>query len=422
MTDDRSLERAARSWLEIGPTTAPDHAVEAAILRIQTTSQEPDLRIRWRKPVMITPARLTAFVAVGALVIVGALAMSGLGGTARTNPTTAPTLAPTAAPTVAAAIPIPNLDATYTSHLYGYSIAYPTGWAAIAGNGLHSPVSENGADKISNGAATLRVSSARIPSGQSDRQWLESYCEGNVGDKTFCTAVVPNWPAIKFGRYPGLLSQADVQVPAGDGGGIAFEAVALVGGRGYVASLQGTVDIAMLQAFIDTMQFDASSAVDLPRLTGTFTSPWYGFSIGTADGWETAVATKHWVDWDDSWPNVDEIRITGTDTLVDIGSQALKKGQTFDQWLAAYHADAVANTPPGCGGGEPSTWKSTLVGLETARYTIGCNWATAVLPKDGRVYTFSLRHTSFDASQQLRVSDFLLLLRSVLLDPAAASD
>jgi len=32
MTDDRSLERAARSWLESGPTEAPDHAVDAALV------------------------------------------------------------------------------------------------------------------------------------------------------------------------------------------------------------------------------------------------------------------------------------------------------------------------------------------------------------------------------------------------------
>ena len=42
MTDDRSLERAARSWLEEGPTRAPDRPVDAALARIQTTRQERD--------------------------------------------------------------------------------------------------------------------------------------------------------------------------------------------------------------------------------------------------------------------------------------------------------------------------------------------------------------------------------------------
>ena len=48
MTDDRSLERAARSLIEAGPTRAPERAVEAALSRIQTTSQERGLRVPWR--------------------------------------------------------------------------------------------------------------------------------------------------------------------------------------------------------------------------------------------------------------------------------------------------------------------------------------------------------------------------------------
>ncbi len=67
MTDDRSLERAARSWLETGPTQAPDRAVEAALLRIETTPQERDLRIPWRLPKMSTPARVAAAAVIGVL-------------------------------------------------------------------------------------------------------------------------------------------------------------------------------------------------------------------------------------------------------------------------------------------------------------------------------------------------------------------
>jgi Tol biopolymer transport system component len=71
MTDDRSLERAARSWLETGPTQAPDRAVEAALLRIETTPQERDLRIPRRLPTMLTPARLAVAAVIGVLAIGG---------------------------------------------------------------------------------------------------------------------------------------------------------------------------------------------------------------------------------------------------------------------------------------------------------------------------------------------------------------
>jgi hypothetical protein len=70
MTDDRSLERAARSWLDEGPTRAPDRPVDAALSRIQTIRQERDLRVPWRMPTMNPMIRLA-----GAAVLV--LAVSG---------------------------------------------------------------------------------------------------------------------------------------------------------------------------------------------------------------------------------------------------------------------------------------------------------------------------------------------------------
>jgi hypothetical protein len=109
MTDDRSLERAARSWLEAGPTEAPDRAVEAALLRIQTTPQERDLRIPWRLPKMTTPARVATAAVIGVLAVGGALFMigrldqTGVGGpgpspTATASPTPVPSPTPIPSP------------------------------------------------------------------------------------------------------------------------------------------------------------------------------------------------------------------------------------------------------------------------------------------------------------------------------------
>jgi hypothetical protein len=68
MTDDRTLERAARSWIEAGPTRAPEEAVEAALLRIQTTPQERDW-LPWRFPKMLTPTRVALAAVIGVLVV-----------------------------------------------------------------------------------------------------------------------------------------------------------------------------------------------------------------------------------------------------------------------------------------------------------------------------------------------------------------
>jgi hypothetical protein len=104
MTDDPSLERAARSWIEAGPTQAPDRAVEAALLRIQTTKQERDLRIPWRLPKMTTPARVAAAAVIGVLAIGGAFYLLSPGGRSNVG---VPGPSPTPSPS-ASALPAPS--------------------------------------------------------------------------------------------------------------------------------------------------------------------------------------------------------------------------------------------------------------------------------------------------------------------------
>jgi hypothetical protein len=72
MNDDRSLERAARSWIEEGPTRAPDRPVDAALRTIESTPQERDLRIPWRLPTM-TPLTRLAGAALVAVIAAGAV-------------------------------------------------------------------------------------------------------------------------------------------------------------------------------------------------------------------------------------------------------------------------------------------------------------------------------------------------------------
>jgi hypothetical protein len=69
MTDDRSLERAARSWLEEGPSDAPPHAADAVLDRIAVTPQERDWHIPWRNDLMTQPARVVAIAAAFVVVI-----------------------------------------------------------------------------------------------------------------------------------------------------------------------------------------------------------------------------------------------------------------------------------------------------------------------------------------------------------------
>jgi hypothetical protein len=113
MTDDRSLERAARSWLEAGPTQAPDRAVEAALLRIETTSQERVLRFPWRFTTMPMPARVAVAAVIGVLLVGGAfyvLDRSGQPSVGGPGPASSPTptASPPPSPSPAALSPAPD--------------------------------------------------------------------------------------------------------------------------------------------------------------------------------------------------------------------------------------------------------------------------------------------------------------------------
>lgn len=104
MTDDRSLERAARSWLEEGPTRAPDRAVEDALSRIQTTPQERDL-IPWRTTSMPFLAKLAAAAVVVVALGGGALiAFNGNGPVVGASPS--PGAPASASPAASATDPI----------------------------------------------------------------------------------------------------------------------------------------------------------------------------------------------------------------------------------------------------------------------------------------------------------------------------
>jgi hypothetical protein len=115
MTDDhaldRSLERAARSWLEAGPTRAPERAVEAALQRVSHTTQERGLQVPWRFRHIVTPARLAAAAVLGALVLGGALFVLGGGGRSNPPSITTPSATTPPVPSVpASAVPTAALD------------------------------------------------------------------------------------------------------------------------------------------------------------------------------------------------------------------------------------------------------------------------------------------------------------------------
>ena len=131
MNDDRSLERAARAWIEEGPTVAPDRAVEATLAQIETTKQDRRQVIRWR---LHGIGQTTRFLALAAVVVSaavgGAILLSG-GDGAHCCPNPRGPASPDASqgesssPTPVASL---ELGSTFTSARYGYSMGINADW------------------------------------------------------------------------------------------------------------------------------------------------------------------------------------------------------------------------------------------------------------------------------------------------------
>jgi hypothetical protein len=420
MTDDRSLERAARSWIEVGPTAAPPHAVDAALDLIARTPQERDW-IPWRFPRMTSTARVAALIAVGVLILAGAFALLGPGGRGIPSPSAVPSTNP--APSAAVSAPSSGLilSESFVSPTYGYTVKIPAGWTTRPATKLWSTGATNSwgsgfNDELSSAGAGVRFSGASqsLASGQSADDWLTAYAAG---------ATRAAWSTVPIGGEAGYITADGVAAAGGtiSPGGLMFDAVVISGDRAYNFNMDGKVDRATFDAFLATIALDPASVGALPPLEKTFASPWYGYTISRAGGWTVKPATAHWQGVDNSPPATDDIVITGTDTTITIASQALK-GQTLAQFLVPFHANTTANVPLGCDGGDPSTWASTAIGSETGRWYELCNAAEAVVAVGGRVYVFTWSNATFQGSQHLGLVSWLKVLKTMTFDPGAAVD
>jgi hypothetical protein len=271
MTDDRSLEqkleRAARSWIEVGPTAAPPHVVDAALALIDDTPQERDW-FPWRLPHMMSIARVAALVAIGAVILAGAFALGGVGGRGGpVAPTLAPSSLPAASPSTASSSGVPSFAQTFTSTVYGYAVGLPKGWAVdraktvwIAGainnwgSGYNDELTQVGVRRFS-------AASMPLADGQTADAWLTGYAAG--ADRA-------SWPTLTIGGQTGYLT-AD-GVPAAGGtvapGGRFFDAVVVSRGRAYNINMDGNVDRATFDAFVATIVLDPGSVGACGLLTG----------------------------------------------------------------------------------------------------------------------------------------------------------
>jgi len=428
MTDDRSLERAARSWLEDGPAEAPDRAVEAALLQIQTTTQERDWHVPWRKRPMTQNARLLAGVAaIAILLVAGALLLrpGSNNGVGVSSPTT--TASPSATPMASAAASPPaalSLSATFTSARHGYSVHYPSSWTVKDATKPWSAIGQNNwgsgiNDELSSSRARFSGASQPLAKGQTADQWMTAYANG---------VATSSWATVTIGGQAGKITYDGG--PAAGGtvapGGVMFDAVAVVGGRAYNFNMDGIVDRKTFEAFLATVVFDPGSAFVVPPTTQPFTSPRHGYHISYPPNWRVQPATAPWPAGvaGASPPNpMLDVFTDPADPMRSfvILSQPLANGVTPDAWLATYEASAPS-MPADCWPA-PAQMERTTIDGQPAWIHGGlpiCSFTEAISFAGGRVYEL----TSYFplAGTPLPRDLFDALLTTVTFDPSAADD
>ena len=416
MTDDRSLERAARSWIEVGPTAAPPHVVDAALGLIERTPQERDW-FPWRLPRMSNSARLVALVAIGALILAGAFALVGVGGRGGPLPSTAPS-----ASAVASAAASPStltLTETFVSPTYGYSIKIPAGWSTKPATKSWSTGDVNlwnsgFNDELSLVGAGMRFSGASqsLAEGQTADQWLTAYAGGSNRGA---------WLPISIGGQTGYLTANGVAAAGGTiaPGGVMFDAVVIDSDRAYNFNMDGKLDRATFDAIVATIALDPTSVGALPALDESFTSPWYGYSVKTPAGWSVQPATRLWSIGDRNGWNTgfnDELFLATAGQRFSVASQRLAEGQSPEDWLNSY-----------AGGDTRTGWTSITIGGETGYIANnGLDAAGTIAPGIARAFAAVVisgdRAYNFLMDGNVDRATFDAFLATITLDPGSAKD
>ncbi len=276
MTDDRLIERTARSWLEEGPTRAPDHAVQAALDRIETTPQERDWPIPWHRPVpavdiwiRLTGRTIAGIAVIAAILIGGVLLLQrgpDQGPATSPSPNATPSVTPVLSPSPSVSAQAggqPVLTASFISPRNGFSVRYPGDWAATpaAARWEAGAVNEWGSaalDELRGSTARFVGASQPLAAGQTADQWLDAY------DARACLGPRASWLEVPIGGTTGWID-ADGCPATGATivpNGRLFDAVVIVGGRAYNFTMDGQVSHADFLAVLSTLTIDPASAVD----------------------------------------------------------------------------------------------------------------------------------------------------------------
>jgi hypothetical protein len=278
MSDDRSLERAARSWLEAGPSRAPEHTVQAALDRIESTPQDPVWPFpRIHRRIGPTYRLASAFAVIIAVALGGVLLLQrGPGPGPAISPSASPSSSPSSSPSpssapIVSASPSPSaqeggaayLTSTFVSPRNGYSVIYPQDWVVTPATeqwqaGVVNQWGSAALDELRGSTARFVGASQLLAPGQTADAWMAAFA-GQA-----CITPRAQWLNVRIGAVTGLIDADGCEAPdppLGKGGPI-YDAVVIVDGRAYEFTMDGELSHSDFVAVLATVALDPASALD----------------------------------------------------------------------------------------------------------------------------------------------------------------
>ena len=408
-------------WLEGDPDRAPEQVLTTVLAAFPSIPQRPASRLPWRPDQMnryaLGAAAVISVVLVGVVLMILRPSQETVGG---------PSPAPTTASSVPPPVAVGPLAQSFSSIRHLYEISYPSGWTVTQGTAPWQPGTRTGwgdpaLDVIQGSGARLVASSQALAKGDTPDLWLVAYCELQGGNGSGCPDYGTKWSRIPIGNQSGFVTLDGV--PAAGGtiklGGPIFDAVVVANGRGYEFTLDGDVDRSAFERLMASVNFGpVSSRVE--NLSRWYQSTLYGYSMYLDPSWTVTPALTRRTGPLSQDTLADDIQVAGTDTGIG-GSASPLGNRTWDELLAQLRTITTPNVPPGCDGGDPSTWPTVPVGNKQGRVQQLCNAAIVYVLSGKTVYEFDWGNSTFNAGQHLEEIDFLHVLKGVVFPASDAA-
>jgi hypothetical protein len=438
MTDDRTLERAARAWLEEGPTRAPDRAVEDALQSIDSTPQDRGIWPRWRMNPMLP--RLATSAAISAAVLIGAFAYTQLQkptAPGQTTPVAAggPHLNPSE--DIGRVLPAATYYVTGAEFAARFSVTLPDGWILADLTSNHVRLQNTANDGLQDltlavltkiytdpcdTAGGSRFAPHRADSLLTVLASLPAYAVDNINNTSIgaaagssfmlrdavpeatggCSGPEPRW----IGTYAVDQSEPATEVDLALSGG-SFHPMWVVDIDGSAVLVMAGVrdgsaeSLAAAQRLIDSIWFMRYSA-DVPDdplgapLDRRFSSLVNEISIAYPQAW---VVEPSMVRGDADWIDVSRARFT-----VRVLDVSLGQGETMSDWLSHY----------GSGGSADCAGRSAIRAGPVDAVLLADNcpksgglghldtYSSAIAAANGHGYEFSFASDSHDSTAWLK--------------------